>query len=206
MERNPWQQPGERKVTLRRLRAEDAERIREWMSNPELVRFTVLVPGPEHAMEGGTSPVATDRYLEQLFQDPRRLAFAILRGGVHVGNAGFKGYEPGTPDAECFIEIGDPADRGRGTGYVAMRLLLEHGFERLGLKEIRLGVFDFNATAIRLYRRLGFTRDGCYGWHWADGRFHEVLGMTLRRSTYRRLLKQLADRSLVPARPGSLWS
>ena len=114
-----------------------------------------------------------------------RLSFAIVHQGAHVGNVGLKDYEPGRKDAECFIEIGDPRLRGKGVGRQAMALLMDHCFERLGLNVIRLGVFDFNHSAIRLYQGLGFRRSGRYGWHWSSGRYHEVLGMFIDGDTWR---------------------
>lgn len=172
-------------VSIRPLQRADSDKIRTWMSNPELVRFTVLVPGPEYAQGGLISHESTERYIDQLLHDPRRLSFAILESGAHVGNVGLKDYEAGRTDAECFIEIGEVWKRGRGVGQQAMALLLDHCFERLNLTVVRLGVFDFNESAIRLYQRLGFRRSGRYGWHWAAGRYHEVLGMFVDRDTWR---------------------
>jgi RimJ/RimL family protein N-acetyltransferase len=119
-------------------------------------------------------------------KDPRRLSFAILRNGTHVGNVGLKDHEAGRVEAECFIEIGDEKLRGQGIGRAAMEMLLEHCFSSLRLEAVRLGVFDFNVGAIRLYRALGFAHTGRYGWHWCDGRYHEVLGMRLTRGTWDR--------------------
>ncbi|MNL60802.1 Acetyltransferase (GNAT) family protein [compost metagenome] len=45
---------------------------------------------------------------------------------------------------------------GKGYGTEAVRLLVTHGFERLKLREIVLGVFDFNVRAIRSYEKVGF--------------------------------------------------
>ncbi|GEM_PF-820904 len=174
------------RVSLRPLQEADADRIRQWMREPDLVRFTVLVPGPEYAVDGVATPEATERYIEQLLKDPRRLSFAILWDGQHVGNIGLKDYQHGRAEAECFIEIGVTHLRGQGIGRKSMDLLLEHCFDRLRLEGVRLGVFDFNVGAIRLYRGLGFSNTGRYGWHWCDGRYHEVMGMRLSRVAWER--------------------
>jgi RimJ/RimL family protein N-acetyltransferase len=180
--------PGEARTTpavrLRPLLPDDAVRIRKWMGDPELVRFTVLVPGPEYALDRETSTDATERYIDQLLTDPKRLSLAILDGGTHVGNIGLKDFEYGRPEAECFIEIGEQRHRGQGVGRLAMHLLMRHCFSRLLLRSLRLGVFDFNHGAIRLYQALGFSHTGRYAWHWCDGRYHEVLGMRMDRTRY----------------------
>ncbi|WP_107473432.1 GNAT family N-acetyltransferase [Streptomyces sp. NRRL S-813] len=36
--------------------------------------------------------------------------------------------------------------------------ILSHGFGRLGLQRVELGVFSRNTSAVRLYERLGFRR------------------------------------------------
>ena len=53
------------------------------------------------------------------------------------------------------ITIGEPEARGRGIGREAMRYL-EAQITAKGLKRIELGVFEFNAAAIALYRKLGY--------------------------------------------------
>jgi len=174
-------------VSLRPLGWGDASRIRRWMTDPELIRLTVLVPGPEYMPARPFTPAAADRYLASLLDRAQRRSFAILRDGVHVGNVGLKAVELTRLRAECFIEIGERSARGCGVGREAMQLLLRFAFDRLGLEEVRLGVFEFNAPAIRLYRQLGFREGAQYGWHYADGLFYEVLGMVLSRADFRQL-------------------
>ncbi len=89
-----------------------------------------------------------------------------------------------TSPAECFIELGEQTVRGRGIGHRAMHMLLAIAFDELGLQSVRLGVFEFNAPAISLYRRLGFIDDGRYGWHYAEGRFWDVNAMRLDRKAW----------------------
>lgn len=55
------------------------------------------------------------------------------------------------------ILIGPHDCWGRGYGTEAVRMLVSYGFERLMLREIVLGVFDFNTRAIRSYEKVGFT-------------------------------------------------
>lgn len=58
------------------------------------------------------------------------------------------------------IAIGDPANRGRGYGTEAMRLILAFAFDEINLHRVQLTVFSYNTTAIALYERLGFVREG----------------------------------------------
>lgn len=48
------------------------------------------------------------------------------------------------------------AYRGKGLGKAMVKPAIEYTFKVLGLNEIALSVFDFNASAIALYKGLGF--------------------------------------------------
>jgi RimJ/RimL family protein N-acetyltransferase len=166
-------------VRLRPLSIRDKANVRRWMADPELVRFTVQVPSPDCAPHLPYATDAADRYLRSLVTDPARRSFAICTGERHVGNVGLKDYNAAERTAECFVEIGEREVRGRGVARRAMTQLLDLGLLHMGLVEISLGVFEFNAPALRLYRRLGFVPAGPYGWHWADGRYWEVQRMRI---------------------------
>jgi RimJ/RimL family protein N-acetyltransferase len=172
------------RVRLRPLDEGDRLAVRRWMADPEVIRFTVLVPGPEYAPVSPYPPAAADRYLQTLMGDPGRRSFAILLDERHVGNVGLKELDLERGVAECFIEVGERELHGLGVGRRAMELLLEHAFLGLGLDEITLGVFEFNQPARALYERLGFTYVGTYGWHWAGGRFWHVEEMALSREAW----------------------
>jgi RimJ/RimL family protein N-acetyltransferase len=173
-------------VRLRRLSAADRSAVRRWMADPAVIRFTVLVPGPEYGPVQPYTAAAADRYLRTLTDDPRRRSFAVLAGERHVGNVGLRELDVSHGTAECFIELGEHEARGAGIGTKAMRLLLEDTFLSLGLREVTLGVFEFNAPARRLYERLGFHYDDTYASHWAEGRFWQVLEMRLTREEWLR--------------------
>lgn len=171
-------------VTLRPLALADGPRVRRWMADLALIRMTVVVPGPEHGPLAPYTVSEADHYLSTLVCDPSRKSFAIELAGVHVGNVGIKDWRPGALSAECFIEVGEASARGRGVGKRALLRLLEVGFFELGLEVVRLGVFEFNAPAVALYRKVGFVDEGRYGWHWADGHYHEINAMALHRQRF----------------------
>jgi RimJ/RimL family protein N-acetyltransferase len=168
-------------VRLRPLQPSDRVRVRRWMADPELLRFTVQVPGPGYLPVRPYLPAEADRYLHEMATAPDRQAFAIELDGEHVGNVGLKRIDRQQRSAECFIEIGEGWARGRGVGRRAMQLLMEHAFGALGLERLWLGVFEFNRAAIRLYQALGFGPAAAYGEHHVAGRVYRVLGMQLRR-------------------------
>lgn len=166
-------------VSLRPLRITDRLLIRRWMADRAVIDFTVVVPGPEYGPVEPYDIVSADRYLQVLITDPGRRSFAIIDDDDHVGNVGLKTIDLVDKTSECFIEIGERRARRRGVAARAMSLLLDIAFDALGLREVRLGVFDFNHAAIALYRRIGFDDTSPVGTHYVDGRYHVINGMRI---------------------------
>lgn len=149
------------------------------MADPRVIAFTVVVPGPDYGPVEPYDAASADRYLKLLLREPDRRSYAILNDGVHVGNVGLKHIDATRGTSECFVEIGEVSARRHGVALAAMSQLLDVAFDELRLKSVRLGVFEFNAPAIGLYRKLGFVDDGRLGDHWADGRLWAVNAMRI---------------------------
>jgi len=63
-------------------------------------------------------------------------------------------------NAACIIDIGEKNYWGKGYGKEALSLLLGYAFMELNLHRVSLSVYAFNARAIHLYTKLGFTKEG----------------------------------------------
>lgn len=83
-----------------------------------------------------------------------------------IGTIGLSDIDHRNGKAELGIMIGEPACRGKGYGSEATRLILDYAFTALGLHNVMLHVFSFNAGAIRAYQKAGFREFGrrreCY--------------------------------------------
>ena len=80
------------------------------------------------------------------------------------------------------INIGEASARGKGIGVQAMKYL-EEQISKQGLKRIELGVFEFNANAINLYKKMGYQEIArinyftyWQGKMWQDIRMEKRLG------------------------------
>jgi RimJ/RimL family protein N-acetyltransferase len=62
--------------------------------------------------------------------------------------------------AEFGISIGEAADRSKGYGTEAARLLLDYAFTTLGVHNVWLDTPAYNAGAIRAYEKVGFREIG----------------------------------------------
>jgi RimJ/RimL family protein N-acetyltransferase len=58
------------------------------------------------------------------------------------------------------VLVGNSAERGKGIGEQMTKEMLRIGFEDIGLHRMSLGVYSFNESAIRCYKKCGFKVDG----------------------------------------------
>ncbi|MFJ4617995.1 GNAT family N-acetyltransferase [Streptomyces sp. NPDC088812] len=142
------------KTVLRPFTEADAEGMWEIIGDPEVVRFTFPANG-ELTLERLRAWYATrsDR--------PDRLDLAVTdrATGELVGEVVLYDWDPGARSCTFRTLIG-PRGRGRGIGTEATRLVVGHGFERLGLHRIQLEVYGDNARARRVYEKAGFVVEG----------------------------------------------
>jgi RimJ/RimL family protein N-acetyltransferase len=138
-------------IVLEPLRDEDCDPLFAWINDPELVALSAVF-----------RPVTRAEH-EAWFRSVRERddvgIFAIREEGRLVGSCQL--LVDGA-QAELRIRLGEADARGRGLGTQAVRALVAHGFEELGLSRIWLQVFAVNARAIRAYEKAGFVsvRDG----------------------------------------------
>lgn len=62
--------------------------------------------------------------------------------------------------SEFAIYIGDEKYRGKGVGREAALETLRFAFYSLGLNRVFLKVLEENESAVRLYERMGFKKEG----------------------------------------------
>lgn len=97
-------------------------------------------------------------WLDAGLQDPHSVYFLIYAQDrwrpIGVTSLTEIDFRRGT--ATFRIMIGESGDRGKGFGTEVTRLVLEHGFNVLGLHNIMLKVFGFNIAGQRAYMKAGF--------------------------------------------------
>jgi RimJ/RimL family protein N-acetyltransferase len=77
-----------------------------------------------------------------------------------IGTTGLHDVDHFTRTAEFGILIGEKDCWGRGYGTEATALVLDYGFNGLGLHNVMLRVFSLNERGIRAYTRAGFREIG----------------------------------------------
>jgi RimJ/RimL family protein N-acetyltransferase len=87
--------------------------------------------------------------------------------------------------AEFGIIIGESSFRGKGIGKEATSLILSHGFKKLNLNKIWLGVHSEHKQAIKCYERTGFKIDGILRDEIAESNtFYNTVNMSILAREY----------------------
>ena len=140
------------RVRIRRARIADSEASFRWFADAGVTEYLPLA---------GERVLPMKDILEFLSQasrdDAPNMSVGIeLLAGRLIGCGGLRDILHGD-SAEVSVVIGERDVWGSGYGREAMQLLLQFGFERLGLRTIWLVVRAENARAVRLFTRLGFV-------------------------------------------------
>ena len=98
------------------------------------------------------------RVLREIGPDFLRLGIEL--DGQLVGYADLADVEDTVGRAEFGIVLGERKVWGRGLGRAAGRLMLTHGFGRLGLSRVTAEVHAPNTRSLALMKRLGFRQEG----------------------------------------------
>ncbi len=129
---------------------------------------------------------------------PTSLIFAIVLNEANrfIGTTGFVQIDWLNRNAETGSLIGEKDCWGQGYGTEAKHLLLEYGFDTLGLHRVNSRTFAYNERSARHLIRNGFREEGRLKQGvFRQGRFHDILLYGLLAADWRASQK--------PASPGS---
>jgi len=144
---------GER-LKLAPLKREYIESFLKWLNDPEITQYLT-----------GYRPLTRDMeedWFDNLKKRENAIIFSILLidNEKLIGNCGIEDLHWVNRAGTCGIFIGDKENQGKGYGPEALRLLLDYGFNTLNLNRIDLKVYEFNTSAIKCYKKVGFIEEG----------------------------------------------
>ncbi len=171
------------RLRLRAVEKSDLPHFVRWLNDPEVIAgLTVdwpLAAWQEEEWFAG---------LSKRPQHERPLVIEVPQGEgwQPIGNLSLMNIDWKVRQAEVGIMIGEKTYWNRGYGGEALRLLLDHAFAVLNLNRIFLHVYANNPRAIRAYEKIGFVHEGRLRQaHYAAGRYHDVLMMSVLRSEWK---------------------
>jgi RimJ/RimL family protein N-acetyltransferase len=166
-------------VFLRALELDDLDRTYKWHNDHALYKTM----GVFHY----ASRAADAEWLrkKQLFSNEEvNLGICLTENSRHIGNIYLRNIDWIARNAELRIFIGEPDCRSKGYGQAAIRLLVRHAQQDLGLLRLYLFVLEDNKPAIRVYEKCGFVVEGNLRNHFfSEGGFKNYLIMGLCADT-----------------------
>jgi RimJ/RimL family protein N-acetyltransferase len=121
-----------------------------WMNDPEVTRGLGRAGPYTLEME--------EQWYERAASGDAGVCFAIyeLATGRPIGSTDLHNIDMRRGVATFGISIGDKSCWNRGYGTEATRLILDYAFNIMGLRNVMLSVYSFNARAQRAYEKAGF--------------------------------------------------
>lgn len=132
-----------------------SERYASWFNDPEVTKYN------SHGARVMTV-ADVEAYVARVQNSENEAVFAMIAKdkSVHVGNISLQKIDAANSSAEYAIILGDKEYWGRGIAAEASKLLLEFGFNDLGLHRIWCGTSAANISMQKLAERSGFRREG----------------------------------------------
>ena len=146
------------KIKLTSVNEEDISIIQKWHNDVSFMRnYDTTCASPKNIED-----------VKELIMDVRKCSTAYIfavKEIAHqeiIGVTGFENISWNNGTSLIYIGIGEEKHRGQGHGKEALKLTIEFGFEELNFHRIYLTVLEYNESAIKLYEKLGFKREGVY--------------------------------------------
>lgn len=138
-------------VALRRFEQGDIPAKVRWINDPRVSRYLHY--------DLPLEVEKTEKWFLKNKGREDRFDGVILVDGRSVGLTGLLSIDYNRRDAEFYITIGEPEWFSKGIGSKATLAMLNCAFGEFALNSVYLSTERENLRAIRLYERLGFSRD-----------------------------------------------
>lgn len=172
---------GER-IMLREYRKEDLEYIRMWVNDPEVTRNLSDIFLYPHTLS------ATENYLNAMLEGKsgeKGFVIADKETEEFIGQIDLMNIDWRSRSAALGIVIGAEANRGKGYGAEAIRVLQQFVFDSLNLNRLELQLHDFNERGYRCYLNCGFKEEGRKRQDfYYEGKYTDTIYMGILKSEY----------------------
>jgi RimJ/RimL family protein N-acetyltransferase len=135
----------------------DAEVISRWTHDPEYGRLTSAKPA--RPLSAAQVKKQLDERAKEAREKHHRFDFAVRTKADErlVGTTSFDGLEWNHGHAWLQLSLGEAADRGKGYGGDALKLLLRYAFYELNLYRLTTACFEYNPRGLKFLERHGFV-------------------------------------------------
>lgn len=145
----------------------------QWMNDPDVYRY--LETGGDYTLEK-----LKDFLNEVESKDILFWGIHIKANNLHIGNIKIDPINDKHGLGEYGILMGNKSEWGKGYAKEASLRIIDYCFNDLGLRKMTLGVIEDNLTAVNLYKKLGFIKEGRYLNHGIyQNRYSNLIRMAL---------------------------
>lgn len=167
------------KVALGPIRRDLLPLYQRWVNDFRTLRTLAIQPHPM------TMEQETAWYDHATASDAIYFTIYETASWRPIGNTEWRKVDYRNRTAEFAILIGDAADRGKGYGTEATRLMLDYAFTALGLHNVMLTCYAFNLASQRAYTKAGFREFGRrHACHWMGGKLWDEIYMECLASDF----------------------
>ena len=161
------------KVFLSSIEKDDLEQLKAWRNNPEFRK---------HFREYRELNLRQQElwFEDKVVKDPTTLMFAIrdMKSSQLLGCCGFVYINWVHRHADLSLYIGweDAYIDDQGYAQESCKLLMNYGFNELGLNKIWTEIYEFDEKKKMLYKKFEFKQDGLLREnYWFDGRWWDSI-------------------------------
>jgi UDP-4-amino-4,6-dideoxy-N-acetyl-beta-L-altrosamine N-acetyltransferase len=166
-------------VSLRRLRADDKDRLLNWRNSPEVAPYMYsdhLIGAAEH-----------ETWFAAIDGDPRRAYWIIELDGQPVGLVNLYDIDERNSRCSWAYYLADPNVRGQGVGAQVEFAILDHVFTARRLNKLWCEVLADNEAVLKLHLSFGFRAEAHYRDHVTKGgKARDVVGLGLLAADWRK--------------------
>ncbi len=171
------------RIMLREYRSGDFEHIREWVNDPEVVDNLSDIFLFAHTEQN------TESFLQHVLHNNNRdechFIIAFKDSGDYIGQIDLISLDWKNRKTEIGIVIGNEANRGKGYGAEAIRLIQDFVFNRLNMHRLEIKVRAYNSRAHNCYLKCGFKEEGRLRDNFfINGQYHDSIFLAMLRPDY----------------------
>jgi len=182
-------------ISLRDIRPEDKDKIRQWRNKPEIAKFMYT----DHTI----SEEEHEKWFSRIMSDPTCRYWIIVCDDRDVGVVNIYNLDPRNKRCYWAFYVAEEGLRGRGVGSFVEYSTLLYVFEQLQFKKLCCEVLDFNTSVVEMHQKFGFQVEGKFRSHiWKGGQFANIYCLGILREEWEAekatLSAQLRQKGILP--------
>lgn len=174
-------------TSLRDVRADDREMIREWRNLPKVADYMYT----DHMI----SPEEHAAWFSRVLKDPTYRYWIIVCDGEDVGVANL--YAIDQRNRRCYwaFYVASPDVGGKGVGSHVEYTVLNYVFDDLKFEKLCCEVLSSNRGVVEMHRRFGFVQEGLFRKHISKrGALNDIVCLAILKEEWEALRPQLEQK------------